>query len=211
VRLPEPPLLLITDRRHAGVPLLDIAEAACAAGCRWTSVREKDLAAPQQVALAQQLLAVTRRHGGWLTLNGAPEVAQMAGLDGVHLAAGADTFTARATLGKNALIGISVHQLDEVRALAPDHVDYALVGPVYPTPSKPGYGPGMGVSGIVAFVKASAVPVIAIGGVEAVAVGELMRSGIAGIAVMGSVMRSAKPAAVMADLLAALAASTALR
>jgi len=52
VRLPEPPLLLVTDRKQAVAPLANILEAAFAAGCRWASLREKGLSAPEQVALA---------------------------------------------------------------------------------------------------------------------------------------------------------------
>jgi thiamine-phosphate pyrophosphorylase len=206
VRLPDPPLLLITDRRQACAPLTEIVQAACAAGCRWISVREKDLAAPEQVALAQQLRTVVRRHGARLSLHGAPEVAKMAGLDGVHLAAGADRTTARAIVGNKALVGVSVHRIEEAGALEPDLVDYAIAGPVRTTPSKPGYGPGLESVGLRALVEAACVPVIAIGGVEAMVVGELMRVGAAGIAVMGSVMRAANPMTTIAGLLAALAA-----
>jgi thiamine-phosphate pyrophosphorylase len=42
VRLPDPPLLLITDRRQARHPLAEVVTAALKAGCRWVSVREKD-------------------------------------------------------------------------------------------------------------------------------------------------------------------------
>jgi thiamine-phosphate pyrophosphorylase len=206
VRLPDPPLLLITDRRQACAPLAEIVQAACAAGCRWISVREKDLAAPEQVALAQQLRNVARRHGARLTLHGEPEVAKLAGLDGVHLAAGADSLAARAILGTEALLGISVHRLEEAGALEADVVDYAIAGPVRATPSKPGYGPGLETAGLRALVEAACVPVIAIGGVEAMTAGELMGVGAAGIAVMGSVMRAANPMTTIAGLLAGLAA-----
>ena len=54
MRLPDPALLVITDRRQARTPIADIVEAACAAGCRWFSVREKDLGPQEQVVLAQR-------------------------------------------------------------------------------------------------------------------------------------------------------------
>ena len=60
MRLPDPALLVITDRRQARTPIADIVEAACAAGCRWFSVREKDLGPQEQVALAKSLLPMTR-------------------------------------------------------------------------------------------------------------------------------------------------------
>ena len=51
MRLPDPALLVITDRRQARMPIADIVEAAGAAGCRWFSVREKDLGPQEQVRL----------------------------------------------------------------------------------------------------------------------------------------------------------------
>jgi thiamine-phosphate pyrophosphorylase len=39
MKLPDPPLLLITDRHQARLPLVDVVRAALAAGCRWVSVR----------------------------------------------------------------------------------------------------------------------------------------------------------------------------
>ena len=76
VKLPTPPLLVITDRTQAHAPLEDVLADAFAAGCRWASVREKDLAANQQVALVQRLLRVARDWDSMLTLHGASTVGQ---------------------------------------------------------------------------------------------------------------------------------------
>ena len=91
MNLPDPPLLLVTDRRQAGRPLAEVIAPACAAGCRWISVREKDLPAAEQVALARGLLPIARRWGARVTLHGTAEMARAAGVDGVHLAAGSDS------------------------------------------------------------------------------------------------------------------------
>ncbi len=56
MQLPDPPLLLVTDRRQARRPLAEIVAAALAAGCRWVSLREKDLPEDEQVPLARALL-----------------------------------------------------------------------------------------------------------------------------------------------------------
>ena len=70
MRLPDPPLLLITDRQQTLLPLADVVRAALATGCRWVSMREKDLSEVDQVALARALLSIARRHGACLTLHG---------------------------------------------------------------------------------------------------------------------------------------------
>jgi thiamine-phosphate pyrophosphorylase len=206
VRLPDPALLVITDRRQARTPIADIVEAACAAGCRWFSVREKDLTAREQVALAASLLPITRRFGARLMLHGDAGLAKTAGLDGVHLPAGGDAAQARALLGSERLVGISIHGAAEAANLDPARVDYAIAGPAYETESKPGYGPALGAHGIAAIVAAACVPILAIGGITAEKIPELLRAGATGIAVMGAVMRACEPGEEIERLLAALAA-----
>lgn len=206
MKLPDPALLVITDRRQARTPIADIVEAACAAGCRWFSVREKDLPADEQVALAKSLLPVARRFGARLMLHGDAGLAEVAGLDGVHLPAAGDAAHARAWLGSERLVGISIHGVVEASKLDPALVDYAIAGPTYETESKPGYGPALGAQGIAAIVAAAGVPILAIGGVTADSVRPVLKSRAVGIAVMGSVMRSSAPGAEIKRLLAALAA-----
>jgi thiamine-phosphate pyrophosphorylase len=204
MKLPDPPLLLVTDRRQASRPLGEVIAPACAAGCRWISLREKDLPAAEQIALARALLPIARQWGALLMLHGTAEMARAAGVDGVHLAAGSNTAKARAIIGSG-LVGASVHMVQEVTALAAPDVDYALAGPAYETASKPGYGPALGATGIAAIARACRVPVLAIGGIAETAVLELIEAGAGGIAVMGSVMRATGVAAETMRLLAALA------
>jgi len=204
VRLPEPPLLLVTDRKQATAPLADILAAAFAAGCRWASLREKDLTVPEQVELARSLLPIARKWNARLTVHGGVSIAVAAGTDCVHLAAGGDVTGARTLLGRGALVGISIHGIAEARSLDPTLVDYAIAGPVFETASKPGYGPALGPAGIRAIAAAARVPIIAIGGVTAERVPDIVAAGAAGVAVMGSVMRARDPGSEVAALLAAL-------
>ncbi|NVO17910.1 MAG: thiamine phosphate synthase [Rhodoplanes sp.] len=206
--MPDPPLLVVTDRRQAARPLADSLDAAFAAGARWASIREKDLSKAEQAALAKQLLHVAERHGARLLLHGDPEVAKAAALAGVHLPAGSDPQTARARLGEAALIGVSVHTPAEAARLDPAAVDYALAGPAFATASKPGYGPALEGAGLAAMVRAARVPVLAIGGITVESVPEILAAGVAGVAVMGGVMRATDPGDAVRRLPAALAART---
>jgi thiamine-phosphate pyrophosphorylase len=199
--IPEPPLLVVTDRQQAVLPLADILEAAFAAGCRWASLREKDLPRDEQAALLRTLLPIARRWKARLTLHG--DVA-VAGVGGLHLPAGRDPTPARTSLPPDALVGISIHGVGEARALDPASVDYAIAGPTFETASKPGYGPALGLEGLRAIVGATRMPIIAIGGIDAARVGDVIRAGAAGIAVMGSVMRARDPADEVRGLLAAV-------
>ena len=200
--LPDPPLLLVTDRRQARLPLADVVRAAVAAGCRWVSVREKDLSDDDQIALALTLLPIARRHGARLTLHGDAALAKACGADGVHLPAGSDPGAARATLGPEKLIGVSLHTVTEAETIDPAIVDYAVAGPAFETPSKPGYGPEIGRKGLSEIARAAPVPILAIGGLNVTRAAEVLAAGPAGIAVMGGVMRAVDPGREVSALLA---------
>ncbi len=186
-RLPTPALLAITDRRQAAQPLPDLAEALFAAGLRWLSLREKDLLATEQAALARALVARARRWGAVVTVHGDGELARAAGAGGVHLPDGGDPAAARRILGPDALVGVSAHGMDGLRRAA--GADYATVSPVFASASKPGYGPILGVDGLRHCVAAADVPVLALGGVDAAGAPACMAAGAAGVAVMGPLMR----------------------
>jgi thiamine-phosphate pyrophosphorylase len=202
MRLPDPPLLLVTDPRQARRPLSEVVAAVLAAGCRWVSVREKDLPEDEQIALVRALLPMARRHDARLTLHGDAALAKICGADGVHLSAGSDPLAVRAMLGPGKLIGVSIHTVTEAEAVDPGVVDYALAGPAFETPSKPGYGPEIGRKGLGEIVRASRVPVLAIGGLNASRAAEVLAAGPVGIAVMGGVMRATDPGQEMRALLA---------
>ena len=202
-RLPDPPLLVITDRAQARGDLVAVAAAACAGGCRWISLREKDLAPEAQLALFARLREAIRPYGVRLTLHGPADLARAAGADGVHLPDGGDARAARALLGPQALVGLSVHTVADAARVDGAEVDYITASPVFLTASKPGYGPALGLDGLAAFVAAAPVPVIALGGVEAANATLCRQAGAAGLAVMGTVMRAADPAAEVAALAAA--------
>jgi thiamine-phosphate pyrophosphorylase len=202
VRLPAPPLLVITDRKQAALPLVDVVAAALAAGCRWISLREKDLPAGEQLALAEKLLPLARRFGAHFTVHGSMAAATT--LDGVHLPEGGDARAARAHVGPDKLIGLSVHTPEQAAAADPAALDYLIAGPVYESASKPGYGPALGAKGLAEFVRATSLPVIAIGGIDAANIAEVIEAGAAGVAVMGGVMRASDPARTVRELITAL-------
>jgi thiamine-phosphate pyrophosphorylase len=205
VRLPDPPFLVVTDRHQARLSLPDVVQAALAAGCRWVSMREKDLSEADQVALAQSLLPIARRHGACLTLHGEAALAEASGTDGVHLPSGSDPVAARKLLGPVKLIGVSIHTVTEAEAIDPSVVDYAIAGPAFETPSKPGYGPEIGRKGLAEIARAAQVPILAIGGLNATRAAEVLASGPVGIAVMGGVMRATDPGQEVKGLLSVLA------
>ncbi len=204
MNLPEPRLLIITDRHQARAPLAALAGAAFSAGGRWLMLREKDLEAAARLALLKDLIALGAPYGAAVTVNTDLAAATAAGAAGVPLPAGGDPAAARAALGAEALIGYSAHDEAEAMAAAAAGADYVTLSPVFESASKPGYGPCLGPEGLRAAAARVPVPVVALGGVTAANAGSCLGAGAAAVAVMGPVMRAADPGAVVAELLAAI-------
>jgi thiamine-phosphate pyrophosphorylase len=203
VRLPVPPLLVISDRRQAGRPLEEIAEAIFAGGCRWFSLREKDLPVAERRALLSGLVTLGRRWGATITVHEDVDAAAMAGAGGVHLPSAGRPAAARARL-PGGLIGASAHSAEEASALLGSGADYVTISPVFLSTSKPGYGPAIGLNGLAEIVAQLHGPVIALGGITVANAPLCFSAGAHGIAVMGEVMRATNPQAEVEAMLAAI-------
>ena len=99
---------MISDRHQARRPLEELAGAVFAGGCRWFSLREKDLPSAERRRLLGALVALGRRWGATVTVHQDIDAAAMADAGGVHLPSTGDPRAARARL-PGALIGASAH------------------------------------------------------------------------------------------------------
>ena len=204
MKLPRPPLLVITDRAVARRPLPEIAAACFAGGCRWLSLREKDLPHDERVALLRELVAVGKSHGARVTVHVDVAAARAAGAGGVHLPAGGSPAAARQVLGAAALIGISAHDYADIVHAETEGADYVTLSPIFASASKPGYGPALGVDELADLAAKSLIPVLALGGIDDRNAAACLAAGAAGVAVMGAVMAVADPHAVTSALVARL-------
>jgi len=194
-----PRLVLVTDRHATGArDLATVVEAALDAGLHAVQLREKDLAGRDLLTLADRLRAATARRGALLLVNDRIDVAIAIGADGIHLGGGSmPVSVARRLLGAAALIGISTHAPGEDTVGA----DFAFFGPVWPTPSKTG---AQGEARLTEAVRASRIPVLAIGGVTAERARAACAAGAAGVAVIRAILGAPDPAAATRTLLTAL-------
>lgn len=209
--LPDPPILVITDRRQARRPLEAVAEAVFAAGGRWLSLREKDLDPAARAALLARLVALGRGCGAVVTVHEDVAAARAAGAAGVHLPAGVAPAAARRVLAAGALIGGSAHDAAEIAALAEAGADYATLSPIFASAGKPGYGPPLGLERLARAAAATRLGLVALGGIDAGNAAACIAAGARGVAVMGGIMSAADPAAVMAGLIKTLRAALAAR
>jgi thiamine-phosphate pyrophosphorylase len=203
-RLAQARLYVVTDSRRQRGDLSEFLDAVLSAGVDVVQLREKDAEAGDLLRSAAIFREAAQRHGALFIVNDRPDVALVAGADGVHL--GQNDLSARHArriLGDDPLIGLSTHRAEEFEAASPD-ADYLSVGPVYPTPTKPGRAAtGLG------FVRAAAAmclergiarPWFAIGGVDASTVDGVLRAGAERIGVVRAVTEAEDPAAAVAGL-----------
>ena len=202
-RLPDPPLLVISDRSQASRPLLDIATTAFAGGCRWFSLREKDLPPAERRALLAELVSLGGEFGATVTAHDDLDAVIATGAGGVHLPGGSNPAAARARL-PHGLIGVSAHSAAEAAAQIAKRADYVTISPIFLTDSKPGYGPALGLAGLTATTARAGGPVVALAGINPGNARSCLDAGAAGIAVMGEVMRAADPEAVVRALVQAI-------
>ncbi len=207
MRLPTPPLLVITDRKTAPRPLGEVIEAVFEGGGRWLMLREKDLTENALADLAQEVIALAKPYGALVSVNCDARVAAECGAQGVHLPQGVSVAEARRVVGDAALLGVSAHSAEEAHRAAASGADYVSLSPIFLSESKPGYGPALGGEELRRIAAALAIPVVALGGVTPATAAACLEAGAAGIAVMGTVMRADDPASTIADLAAAMAAA----
>jgi thiamine-phosphate pyrophosphorylase len=203
MNLPTPPLLVISDRSQAKRPLVEVAEAAFRGGCRWFSLREKDLPAAERRDLLAALVALGQRFGATITAHDDIAAVIAEGAAGVHLPGGGDPAAARRRL-PSGLIGVSAHSPEEAAAQLAAGADYVTLSPIFLSASKPGYGPAVGLDALAAAARLSPGPVIALGGIGDDNAAACLAAGARGIAVMGEIMRAADPEATIRRLLAVI-------
>ncbi|MDB5641137.1 MAG: thiamine monophosphate synthase [Hyphomicrobiales bacterium] len=178
-------LLVVTDRKLSARHVLETVAAALQGGANWFWLRDRDLEGRERERLAHAMMQHLRGRG-FLTIGGDVELARIVGAHGVQLSAQADVKAARLLLGQDMLIGVSAHVGQDVEQAQRDGADYVTLSPVFPSASKPGYGPALGVQAL-AQAGACGLPVVALGGVTAGNAAACIKAGASGVAVMGGV------------------------
>jgi len=195
MRLPIPCLTLITDRRLCqGLSLEAAVVRAVGGGVNVVQLREKDLAAAQLVPLADRLRAITQDKA-LLIVNTRLDVALVCGADGVHLPErGPSVAATRRLAGDGFIIGRSVHSAEEAAKAQEEGADYVQVGAIFPSRSHPGQTPA-GPRLLESVAARVTIPIVAVGGITAGNVGQVMQAGARGVAVISAIFDSSSPGA----------------
>lgn len=184
---------LVSDRKQARGDLIQTILSALRGGIDWVQLREKGGPALRLYEDALRLTPAAREIGAQVAINDRVDVALAARADGIHLAGKSlPPEVVRSLVPSKSVLGVSVHGLEEARAVVGTGASYVTFGHVYPTSSKPGMAP-RGVRDLAKVVEGVEVPVLAVGGIDATNVREVLATGASGVAVISSILAAEDP------------------
>lgn len=190
-----PDLYLVTDRAMCAARGLErtVAEAV-AGGVTMVQLRDDKTPTPELIELARRLKGILAPARVPLVVNNRLDVTLGADADGLHVGQ-ADTppAEARARLGPDPILGLSVTDPAQLAAVDSALVHYLGVGPIFATSTKPDAAPAMGLSGLAATRAGTALPIIAIGGIDATNAAAVIRAGADGIAAVSAICAAGDP------------------
>jgi thiamine-phosphate pyrophosphorylase len=199
-RLRDSRLYLIVTGAHCLGPLEHTIAEASAGGVDIVQLREKELSDCELLNRSRQVRRWTRQAGVLFIVNDRPDIARLSEADGVHL--GQDDLPvreARRVLGPDAIIGVSTHDVAQLRQAVLDGAGYVGVGPTFPSGTKQ-FAELAGLGYVRAATAATTLPAFVIGGVSAANVGEVVAAGGRRVAVSQTILRAESPRAAAAEL-----------
>jgi 8-oxo-dGTP diphosphatase len=177
-----PATMAITHAEAEGTERqLERLEEALAGGLRLVQVRDKGWPAAQRLWFAEAVVRLAHDHGALVVINDDADIARRTGADGLHLSAA--SLAACAVRPDFAWVGASCHDAAEIARAGQLGLDYALLGPVLPTPTHP-ENPGLGWEGFAQMAAGNTLPVFALGGMHPDLMATAQAQGAHGIALM---------------------------
>lgn len=182
-------LYLVTDRDLSlGRSLEEVVSEAVKGGVTVVQLREKEASTGEFIELARRLMTLLKPLDIPLIINDRVDVALAVDADGVHIGQSDMSYEdARRLLGPDKIIGLSVENFEDIEAANALDVDYIGISPVYGTPTKTDTAEPFGLEGLRKAVKMSVHPTVAIGGMNASTIGEVMAAGTDGVAVVSAI------------------------
>lgn len=207
-----PPLYAILDPAFSPTPIADLASQLADSGVTLIQLRDK-LGSPAQIlSTARHLAATLASKGVRFILNDRPDIASMADTGGVHV--GQEDLPvedARRIIGPARWVGVSTHNLHQLREAAATSADYIAIGPIFPTSTKENPDPVVGLDFIRAARQITRKPLVAIGGITLESAGEVFGAGADSVAIIRDLVSAKNPAARAQEFLAVAAKSRASR
>jgi thiamine-phosphate pyrophosphorylase len=184
------PIVDVAAVRARGLEVLDFAARLLAARPALLQLRAKELGARDMLELARALVPLCRAAGTAFFVNDRPDLAVLAGADGVHVGQGDLSIGDVRRFAPALAVGVSTHDARELDAALAERPDYVAFGPVFATTTKANPEPVVGLEALASAKRradASGVPLVAIGGIDRSRAAELARFEVLG-AVIGALI-----------------------
>lgn len=186
---------------------LDSIAMALEGGCRWVQLRMKDATPEEILPIALEAQKLCKAKDATFIIDDHVELVKKIGADGVHLGKlDMPVGEARKILGDGFIIGGTSNTFEDIAMHAAAGADYIGCGPFRFTTTKKNLSPVLGLEGyqtLVAKMKEQGLnlPIVAIGGINAEDIPSIMRTGVSGIALSGTVLRAENPVSEMRKLM----------
>ena len=183
------------------------AKMALEGGCKWIQLRMKDATDDEVRSVAAEIHPLCKQNEAIFLLDDRVELARELHADGVHLGKNdMPVDEARRVLGEEFIIGGTANTFEDIERLASQGADYIGCGPFRFTTTKKNLAPVLGLEGYRDIIEKMHraeidIPVVAIGGITASDIDDILATGVKGIAVSGSVLTAENPVAMMRTLI----------
>jgi thiamine-phosphate pyrophosphorylase len=188
-------LCFIADSEAAaGRDILQLIAEAVEGGATLIQLRGKKWTSREFLDVGMEISRFLKAHKTPLIINDRVDIVLACKADGVHL--GQDDMPlpyAREILGKDRIIGISVATPKEAEEAEKGGADYIGAGPVFGTLSKIDIGPLLGLEGLRMIREKVKIPILAIGGISAANVADVICAGANGVAVISAIAAAKNP------------------
>jgi len=182
-------LCFVTGQETDTLSFEEMTLRALQAGVKWVQYRDKERSRREIYEESLRLMGIAKKFDATLIVNDHPDIALAADADGVHL--GQDDLPvkeARKIMGKNRIIGISTHTVEQARDADRDGADYIGFGPVFHTTTKDAGRP-KGIEMLREIKRQVRIPVVAIGGITTENIRPVLEAGADAVAVASAMLR----------------------
>ena len=180
---------------------LRCVQDAIRGGADCVQLREKGMDGGELLRRARELVEFCRKHRVLCVINDRPDIAVLSDADGVHVGqTDLPATEARKVVGNGRIVGVSTHNLEQAKQAVLDGADYIGVGPIYRSPTKPrDFVAGLEYARQVARAVPQ-IPAVAIAGITAANVDEVLATGVPAVAVTSAVLGAPDVRAAAAEL-----------
>jgi thiamine-phosphate pyrophosphorylase len=183
--------IILDPSVYPACPLVEVLRASAEVGATLFQYRNKTASMKDAYGEALALRQAAVKAGVLFIVNDRCDLALAVDADGVHLGQGdLPLDLARKVMGPDKLIGISTHNLAQVREATAGKPDYLGFGPIFTPGSKQDHDPVVGIEGLRAMRSLTSLPVFAIGGIHIDQVRDVMLAGANGVAVISAILKA---------------------